>query len=368
MEGSGLSRTFIDGIEAVAYTIPTDVPEADGTLEWNETTIVIVQARAGTVGGTGYSYTHSSASQIIREVLAPVVHGRDVMDVTGTWEGMRRAIRNHGRPGLVSTALSAVDTALWDLKARVLGIPLVDLLGRVRDSVAVYGSGGFTSYDMERLTSQLAGWVDDGMRRVKMKVGRDAIRDVERVAAVRAAIGPCPELFIDANGGWSRREALAFAEEIEQYGVTWYEEPVTSDDLEGLRLLRDRSPAPMQIAAGEYGYDLFYFRRMLEANCVDVLQADVTRCGGISELLRIGALCAAYNVPLSAHTAPMLHAHVACAIPQIIHVEYFHDHVRIEQMLFDGCLHQGGGCLTPASDIAGNGLSLRRDVAAQYRV
>lgn len=363
-----MNRAFIDGVESAAYTIPTDAPEADGTLEWNETTIVVVEATAGTARGIGYSYTHAAAAHIIRDDLAPLVRGRDAMDVNGTWEAMRRAMRNHGRPGLVSTARSAVDTALWDLKARVLGLPLVDLLGRVRNSVPVYGSGGFTSYDMERLTSQLAGWVDAGMTRVKMKVGRDAVRDVERVAAVRAAIGDSAELFIDANGAWSRREALGFADEIEQYGVTWFEEPVTSDDLAGLRLLRDRSPAPMQIAAGEYGYDLFYFRRMLEANCVDVLQADVTRCGGITELLRIGALCAAHNIPLSAHTAPMLHAHVACAIPGVVHVEYFHDHVRIEQMLFDGCLHQSGGTLTPASDGAGNGLSLRRDVAAQYRV
>ena len=111
---------------------------------------------------------------------------------------------------------------------------------------------------------------------------------------------------------------------------------MSSDDLDGLRLLRDRAPAGMEIAAGEYGYDPFYFRRMLEAGAVDVLQADATRCGGITGFLKAAAIADASHMPLSAHTAPALHLHVCCAAPRLRHLEWFHDHVRIEQVLFDG--------------------------------
>jgi L-alanine-DL-glutamate epimerase-like enolase superfamily enzyme len=238
----------------------------------------------------------------------------------------------------------------------------------VRDGVPIYGSGGFTSYSVAQLQAQLGGWVASGVPRVKMKVGRDPAADVERVRAARAAIGPTAELFVDANGAYSRKQALAFAEAFAEYGVRWFEEPVSSDDLEGLRLLRDRAPAGMDIAAGEYGYDLFYFRRMLEAGAVDVLQADATRCAGISGFLRVGALCEARGLPLSAHTAPSVHVHPCCALPTVRHLEYFHDHVRIEQMFFDGAVAPANGALYPDLLRPGLGLELKRSDAEHYRI
>jgi L-alanine-DL-glutamate epimerase-like enolase superfamily enzyme len=254
------------------------------------------------------------------------------------------------------------------LKARLLGLPLVRLLGAVRESVPVYGSGGFTSYSVGQLREQLGGWVAEGISRVKMKTGRDPGADLERVRAAREAIGPAAELFVDANGALTRKQALAFAEAFAELGVTWFEEPVSSDDLDGLRLLRDRAPAGMAIAAGEYGYDLFYFRRMLEAGAVDVLQADATRCGGITDFLRVGALCEAAPVPLSAHTAPSLHAHPCCALTPAVHVEYFHDHARIERMLFDGALQPVRGELHPDLSRPGLGLELKRTDAERFAV
>jgi L-alanine-DL-glutamate epimerase-like enolase superfamily enzyme len=151
-------------------------------------------------------------------------------------------------------------------------------------------------------------------------------------------------------------------------GVTWFEEPVSSDDLEGLRLLRDRGPAGMAIAAGEYGYNLTYFRRMLDAGAVDVLQADASRCAGFTEFLRVAALCAAYQLPLSAHTAPSLHRHVACAAPALVHVEYFFDHERIEQMFFDGAATPVDGALRPDLSRPGMGLALKEADAAPYQI
>ena len=356
----------IERVHVAPYVVPTASPESDGTFEWEKTTLVLVEAEAGGVGSLGYTYADTSTAVLIRDVLAGVVLGRDVMDVAGAWDAMVRAIRNLGRPGIASMAIAAVDTTLWDLKAKLLGVSVVTLLGAVRREIPVYGSGGFTSYSITQLQDQLSGWVSDGISRVKMKVGRDGAQDLLRVKAAREAIGPDAELFVDANGAYTRKQALALAMLFADSAVTWFEEPVSSDDLGGLRVLRDRGPAGMAITAGEYGYDLPYFRRMLDAGAVDILQADATRCAGITGFVRVAALCEAVGLPLSAHTAPSLHAHLCCALTPAIHVEYFFDHARIEDMLFDGALSPRAGTLTPDTSRPGLGLDLKRTEAARY--
>lgn len=358
----------IERVEASAYTIPTDAPESDGTLRWDSTTLVLVEATAGGETGIGYSYTHASAAALIDDLLAPVVRGGDALSIPAAWGAMVRQVRNIGRPGLAATAIAAVDVALWDLKAKLLGLPLCDLLGRVRDGVVVYGSGGFTSYDAARLRSQLGGWVEQGIGRIKMKVGRDPEADLERVRIAREAIGEGAELFVDANGAYDRKQALTFAHAFADYGVTWFEEPVGADDLEGLRLIRDRAPAGMEIAVGEYGYDPRDLRRILEAGAVDVLQADATRCLGITGFLNAAAVCAAHDLPLSAHTAPAVHLHPCLAAPPVRHLEYFHDHVRIERMLFDGATAPESGVLHPDLSRPGLGLEFKFADAAPFRV
>lgn len=358
----------VERIDVSTYRIPTDQAESDGTFRWDSTTLVLVEAHARSATGIGYSYTSASAAAVIRDVLSTVVVGRDATAVPESWAAMRRAVRNVGRPGLASTAISAVDAALWDLKARLFDLPLVALLGRVRDRVPVYGSGGFTSYSIDRLREQLGAWAADGIARVKMKVGRQPEEDLERVGAARDAIGEDVELFVDANGAYGRKQALALAEAFAGHDVVWFEEPVSSDDLEGLRLLRDRAPAGMEIAAGEYGYDDVYFRRMLEAGAVDVLQADATRCAGLTGFLRADVLCDAFSVPLSGHTAPALHLHAACAAASLRHLEYFHDHVRIERLIFDGAPQLEGGTLVPDRSRPGNGLELKRAHAERFAV
>jgi L-alanine-DL-glutamate epimerase-like enolase superfamily enzyme len=365
----GRVEVGVERVDVSVFVVPTDLPEADGTFAWDKTTLVLVEVTAGGVRSLGYTYADTATARLVKDSLAPVVVGRDAMNVAGAWAAMVRAIRNLGRPGVASMAISAVDAALWDLKARLLDLPLVTLLGAVRDGVPVYGSGGFTSYSLDQLQGQLGGWVSEGIPRVKMKVGTRPEDDLDRVRAAREAIGRDAELFVDANGAYSRKQALAFAEKFRSdWGVSWFEEPVSSDDLEGLRLMRDRAPAGMEIAAGEYGYDLFYFRRMLEAGAVDVLQADASRCGGVTGFLRAATLCEARPLPLSAHCAPSLHAHPACAAPTLRHIEYFHDHVRIEQVLFDGALTPSGGELRPDLSRPGMGLELKRADAARFAV
>lgn len=355
-------------VRVSAYKIPTDFPESDGTYEWDSTTLVLVRVEAGGQQGIGYTYADESTGRLIESNLAKAVEGSSAFDIPARWIAMTSAIRNLGRPGIAAMGISAVDTALWDLKARLLGVSLVSLLGAARDQAPIYGSGGFTSYPIERLESQLAGWVEQGIPRVKMKIGRDPQADLQRVAKARKAIGPEAELFVDANGAYNRKQALAQARAFADQRVSWFEEPVSSDDLAGLRMLRDGVPPPMAIAAGEYGYDLWYFRRMLEAGAVDVLQADATRAGGITGFLQAGALCDAFQMPLSAHCAPALHVALGCAVPRFRHLEYFHDHARIEQMLFDGVPGPQGGALEPDRSRPGLGIEFKAADAEAFQI
>jgi L-alanine-DL-glutamate epimerase-like enolase superfamily enzyme len=367
-EASRRVGAVVQQIDVAAYTIPTDAPESDGTLEWHSTTMVVVHVTAGDRTGLGYTYASAAAARVIADTLAPNVRGADAMDVPAAYVSMCRSVRNIGRSGVAATAISAVDIALWDLKSRLLDVSLASLLGGVREAIPIYGSGGFTSYSLEQLELQLGGWVAEGFGAVKMKIGRDAAADRVRVARARQAIGPDAQLYVDANGAYDRKRALAQAEVFADHGVTWFEEPVSSDDLEGLRLLRGRVPAGMEIAAGEYGYDNQYFRRMADAGAVDVLQADATRCGGVSGFLAAGAIGDAWGLPMSAHTAPSIHAHLCCAIPRVRNLEYFHDHTRIERMLFDGALQPHDGRLQPDRSRPGLGIELKRADAAPFAV
>jgi L-alanine-DL-glutamate epimerase-like enolase superfamily enzyme len=357
----------VEGLEVTTYEIPTDKPESDGTLEWDSTTIVVVEAFNGRERGLGYTYGDRAVATLIESKLGEVVRGVDAMRPPATWVEMRKELRNVGQPGVGAMALSAVDIALWDLKARLLGLPLADALPRFRDDVAIYGSGGFTSYDPGDLREQARGWVEAGMRSVKIKVGRDPESDPERVKVVRDVIGPNVELMVDANGAYgSVAEALGHAERFREQGIVWLEEPLPNDDLEGLRRLRRERPAGIEIAAGEYNWSLFDAQRLLRAGAVDVLQSDVTRCGGVTELLRIDGVCRAHGVPFSAHCAPAVSAQACCAMESLKHLEYFHDHARVESMLFVGTLEPEGGRLRPDGRRGGLGLELRPE-AERFR-
>ena len=354
----------VERIEVSAYTVPTDSPESDGTLRWDSTTMVLVEAIGGEKRGLGYTYGDVSVGKFVESKLASTVEGADAMSPPAAWKAMQEAIRNAGRPGVGAMAISAVDIALWDLKARLLGVALADALPRFYAAVPVYGSGGLTSYSNERLRDQLGGWASEGIPCVKMKVGREPQEDPERLRVAREAIGEDVELFVDVNGAYTRKQALLWAQRFAEEGISYLEEPVSSEDREGLRLLRDRGPGGLSIAAGEYEWTLPQLADL--AGCVDILQADVTRCGGITNLLRVDGICKGRQIPFSAHCAPAVSVHACCAMETLSHLEYFHDHVRLEGMLFDGVLSPEGGELRPDGSRPGLGLDLKRADAERY--
>jgi L-alanine-DL-glutamate epimerase-like enolase superfamily enzyme len=365
----GVDVPVVTGVDAAVFTVPTDAPEADGTLAWDATTMVLVTVHAGNERGIGWTYGAAAARCVVTDQLAPVVTGRSALDVAGAAEAMARAVRNIGRAGVAATALSAVDTALWDVKARLLGCPLAGLLGRWREDVPVYGSGGFTSYNERQLGEQLTGWVErDGIPRVKIKIGEDwggnERRDLDRVALARRIIGQDAELYVDANGAYRSGQAVRVGQRLAGHGVTWFEEPVSSQDLAGLAAVR--AQVEPDVAAGEYSWSLADSARLIAAGAVDCLQLDVTRCGGITGFLAASALAAGASLDVSAHCAPNLHAHVGVAVPNLRHVEYFHDHQRIERMFFDGVMDPGGGMLRPDPGRPGLGMELRAADAEKF--
>ncbi|MFJ7336215.1 enolase C-terminal domain-like protein [Streptomyces sp. NPDC101110] len=362
----------VERLDTAVYTVPTDAPEADGTLSWDSTTLVVATVRSGRVTGTGYTYAPAAAARIVDGLLGGIVVGCPVFDVPRLNEAMHRAVRNAGLPGVAAQAIAAVDIALWDCKARLLDLALVDLLGAARPDVPVYGSGGFTTYDAARQDRQLRGWTEEeGIPRVKIKIGeswgRREERDLRRVAEARASVGDATALYVDANGAYDAKQAVRVAGALADHGVTWFEEPVSSDHPGTLARIRDQ--ITIDVAAGEYGYTLPYFEHMLAAGAVDCLQADITRCGGITVWLRAAALAQGRGLEISGHCAPHAHAHAAAAVPNLRHLEWFHDHVRIERLLFEGVLDPRGGSIGPGgAEEPGLGLTLNTERAGRYRV
>ena len=367
MSRTGSESVPLESLDVRVFRVPTDAPnESDGTFVWSATTLVLVHAAGGGERGLGYTYADMSAAMLIRDTLADIVRGMNVLDGARIWAALVAAVRNIGRGGIASMAISAIDAALWDLKARLAGLPLVSLLGAARDAIPVYGSGGFTSYSEAELCRQLACWVGQGIPRVKMKVGREPAADAARVAAARRAIGDAADLFVDANGAYAVKQATAQAQRFAESRVSWFEEPVDHRDLDGLRFVRQHTPPGMEISIGEYGFVPDTFARILSHGAVDVLQADASRCEGITGLLTVDGLCEATMTPLSTHCAPSLHVHAACAAKRARHLEYFHDHVRIEHLFFDGALSPVDGALRPDLGRPGLGLTLKEADARRF--
>ncbi|HZC53736.1 MAG TPA: enolase C-terminal domain-like protein [Mycobacterium sp.] len=349
----------ITRLDTAVYRFPTPEPEADGTLEWNATTAVAVTAHAGDMAGLGWTYSTGAAAAVVREHLVDAVLGQDCADVAACWDAMHRACRNLGTRGLVMQALSAVDIALWDLKARAIGVSLRELFGAVRREVPVYGSGGFTTMSDAELDEQVAQWKALGCHAMKIKIGeswgRRADRDLSRVAHLRE-LAPDADLMVDANGGYSRAQARRVGAALDDLGVVWFEEPVSSDDLDGLAVVRDCVQG--DVTAGEYASDVYDAARLCRV--VDCLQLDATRCGGYTGFARAADVAAAHNLEVSAHCAPALHAPIAAATANLRHVEYFADHARLEPLLVEHAPVVREGVMR-ANDTAGHGLVLHTD-------
>jgi L-alanine-DL-glutamate epimerase-like enolase superfamily enzyme len=367
MTAASVVDTVIDNVDTAVYRFPTPEPEADGTLTWDATTAVAVTVSCDGLTGLGWTYSSPVAASVIETHFAALVCGRGAHDITATAAAMQNAARNYGASGLVGQAISAVDMALWDLKAKLLDVPLTTLLGACRSEVPIYGSGGFVSSSDGQLAEDVAAWRAAGCRAMKIKIGKDwgtaPQWDVDRVALFGELASDGTELMVDANGAYRTAEAVRIGDELERFAIRWFEEPVSSDDTEGLRVLR--SALHCDVAAGEYIGTTYDAERL--APVIDCLQADVTRCGGYTGFLRVAAIASAHNLEISTHCAPALHAPVAAAVPNLRHVEWFSDHVRLEPLLVQGVPAVGDGAMVVPSNRPGHGMALADD-AESFRL
>jgi L-alanine-DL-glutamate epimerase-like enolase superfamily enzyme len=361
------ARAPITSASVAVYSFPTPQPEADGTLTWEHTTVVTVSLQAEGKTGLGWTYSSPAAADIIRHHLAAIAHQHDAFAPAAGWEQMRRVGRNFGTRGLYMQAISAVDIAWWDLKARLLDLPLVTLFGQFRDIVPIYGSGGFTNLSDRQLAEQVAWWDSVGCTAMKIKIGEARgsriERDLRRVRRLAELAGPHAQLMVDANGGYAAGPARRVGRELDELGVVWFEEPVSSDDIDGLAAVR--AALDCDVTAGEYAADLYDVRALLPV--VDCLQLDLTRCGGYTGWMRAAAVAQAHNLEVSAHCAPALHTPVAAAAPNLRHVEWFADHARIDAAFLIGAPDVSAGALHPDQHATGHGLAFNR-IAEQHRV
>ena len=353
----------ISRVTTAVYKFPTPEPEADGTLRWDATTAVTVTLEAGGQTGLGWTYSSPAAAAVIRDHLTDAVRDRAASDIRGGWSAMRRTCRNLGSKGLVMQAISAVDIAWHDLWARLLDVSIAAMLGAARDDLPIYGSGGFTTLSDAQLREQVTWWQSVGCRSMKIKIGESwgsrPARDLARVQKLREFAGDDVELMVDANGGYTVGQARRVGAALDDLGVTWFEEPVSSDDVAGLATLRDALRC--DVTAGEYAADVYDVAALVPV--LDCLQLDATRCGGYTGWLRGAALAQAHNRDVSAHCGPALHAHVAAAIPNFRHIEWFADHARLEPLLVDGVPEARGGSLRLDYARTGHGMTLRPDAA-----
>jgi L-alanine-DL-glutamate epimerase-like enolase superfamily enzyme len=356
----------VQRLDVSAFRVPTS-RYVNGSPASNETTVVIVEAEAGGVRGLGYVYADVETAKLIDSVLKRVILNKNAIQVVSAWGSMRNAIRTQAWPVAGSIAIAAVDTCLWDLKARLLRIPLVNLFGVARAEIPVYGATE-DQYPWPQLEVQLRDWAADGMPAVKILVGASPDEDLDIVEKASKIAGPNMQLFVDARGAYNSEQAIEKARAFRDLGVVWFEEPVPSNDLEGLRTLRQNKPARMDIAAGREGFDSAYFRKILENGAVDVLKVNATRCAGLTGFLQADSMCQGFKTELSSHAAPSLHAHLCCVAMNARNAEYLSEHARIEQMFFDGALRAGQGRLRPDLTRPGLGLELRVPDLERYRV
>lgn len=301
------------------YRIPPTVRIQDAiqrVSHW-EWVVTVVTTDAG-LRGTGFAYTGGLGGSAVRELveayLAPLVRGEDVRDVERLWRRCWWELHSLGSGGLTRLALATIDVALWDLLGQRAGLPLYRLMGGARDRIPAYGSGINMHLDGEPLLEQMRGFLGQGYRAVKMKVGRDDPReDVERLAAVRRLVGPGVPVMVDANQKWTPGEAIRRARLLEPFDPYWLEEPVLADDREGHVHVRRGTSIP--VALGESLHTRHEFADHLRAGAVDVIQADVVRVGGFTEWLKVAKLAEGFNVPVAPHFVLELSLHAVCAVP-----------------------------------------------------
>ena len=369
-EDRELRHTIAD-VHVHLVSAPVRAGFADSTRKVESVgyTVVRVLTDQG-LEGVGLTY-HEVGGEATRALIchdiAPRLRRRDPFETEALWNEFFAYLRGVGRKGLTFCAYSAIDIALWDLKGKILGMPLHRLFGGNRREVPVYASGGWTSFSDEQLVADSKAKVEAGYGVIKIKAGveggRNPRRDVRRVCMVREAIGPEVSLIIDANNCWDAATAIQFANNVREYDIMALEEPVFADDIPGLRRFRRGTDIPL--ATGEHEYTRYGVRDLVLAEAADIVQADGTRVGGITEMLKIGAITQAWNLKFAPHAMEHMHMHLVAALPNALFVERLDIFEGITASVFRGAPVPSRGMLD-VPDRPGLGLNLNMDFIREH--
>tara|TARA_B100000949_G_scaffold15701_1_gene12208 strand:- start:643 stop:1749 length:1107 start_codon:yes stop_codon:yes gene_type:complete len=322
------------------------------------------------IEGLGMTYASPGVIDVIENSLKSELVGKDPLDIEQLWNDMYWKVRGYGRKGIAFCAISAIDIGLWDLKGKYVNLPLYKLLGAYTDSVPVYGSGGWTNFSEKELLEEMTRYVSDGIPRVKMKVGKDfgssEREDIERVAAVRKIVGDDVSIYIDANNGYYRKQAIYMAKEFEQFQVGWFEEPLIPDDIDGMAEISKATSIP--IATGEHEYTKYGFRDLISRGGADIVQPDIGRVGGVTEWMKVAHLAHSFNLPVAPHALQLAHLHVACATPNLKVVEYMNVSLEGDKLWYVDFPKQKNGYWSPFHDKPGLGLELDHYSVVKYQI
>ncbi len=322
------------------------------------------------IEGLGTSAGSTAVQAVVEDSLKGVLIGEDPFNIEKLWDLMFWTVRGVGRKGIAFCAISALDIALWDLKAKALDLPLYRLLGPYTDTVPVYGSGGWTNFSESELVAEQVGYVERGFPRVKMKVGKDfgmsEDEDVKRLAAVRKAVGDDVEIYVDANNGYYAKQAIRMSQIFEQFDVKWFEEPVLADDIEGLAMVSQSTTIP--VATGEHEYTKFGFKDLIARGGADIVQPDIGRVGGVTEWMKVAHIAHAFNLPVAPHAYQLIHLHVACATPNLKVVEYLGVSDQSDRVWYTEFPEPVNGMWSPYSDRPGLGLELDPAAVKKFKV
>jgi L-alanine-DL-glutamate epimerase-like enolase superfamily enzyme len=315
--------------------------------------------------GTGLAWTTGAAKALViktmADSLAPFVIGSDAMLSEATYQRMWKHTNALGHAGVALIAMSAYDLAMWDLRGKLCQAPVYQLLGGAHTELDAYASGMFLSSPLDDVVAEAKGYEQAGFRSVKMRVGLPRLADdLERVEAVRAELGSSVGLMVDAGQAWDTAGAVRAVRALERFDLTWIEDPVPFDNIDGLIATRGITATP--ITAGEKLYSRYAFRELIERKAVDILMPDVQRVGGVTEWMRVAAMAEAWNLPIVGHAMPEINIHLMAATPHCLAVEYMSWWSR----LFSGTLSvTSSGCLRVPSE-PGFGIELKRDALDQF--
>lgn len=316
--------------------------------------------------GLGYTYTVGSGGgaihNLIQRDLAGLLEGQDESRIEALWQRMWWQLHYVGRGGIAAFAISAVDIALWDLGCRRLGTPLWRVLGGHDPRVPAYAGGIDLQHPLDRLLAQTEAHLAQGLRAIKMKVGRERLReDLDRVAAVREMLGADIPLMVDANMGWRVDQAVAASRALAAYGVFWLEEPTIPDDVAGhARIARE---GPLPIAAGENLRTLYEFQNLIDLGGVSFPEPDASNCGGISVWMKVARLAEARNLPVTSHGVHDIHVHLLAAVPNGSYLEVHG--FGLDRFLAEPLTIQDGVAVAP--DRPGHGIEFDWDALEALR-